>query len=338
MYFVSKGTVIFCLDRAYGEKEIKEIKKSKLKFSNLDNNFGEIEMCLNEKLAFNIKIKSRNCELFVLKKNDFLRLSVNFKEFIENFLHKSLMIYLRFNEEKKKIMKEFENLYNGEKIELKKEKKNLDEIPEKAEETDNSDSEGNLGEISEQSDEASKSDSSITENSEEDEKTDSKQNATINNNKRNSISKDEKEESLNKSDVNKRIRNSLISENEVKQNKSLEEVKRRMTNSSLKITQALNNPQEENSDNNEDDEEGESLNSEADEDGDKVKNSINKKFIKKIDKILDYLDKSGVTFPNEESNPRTLLKQLRGDMTITEKNMIIDKIENILKEFYKDNK
>ena len=53
-------------------------------------------MCLNEKLTFNIKIKSRNCELFVLKKNDFLRLSVNFKEFIENFLHKSLMIYLKF--------------------------------------------------------------------------------------------------------------------------------------------------------------------------------------------------------------------------------------------------
>ena len=31
----------------YGEKEIREIKKN--------NNFGEIEMCLNEKLSFNIK-------------------------------------------------------------------------------------------------------------------------------------------------------------------------------------------------------------------------------------------------------------------------------------------
>lgn len=28
VYFVSKGTVIFCLDKKYGEKEIKEIKKS----------------------------------------------------------------------------------------------------------------------------------------------------------------------------------------------------------------------------------------------------------------------------------------------------------------------
>lgn len=60
MYFVAKGTVIFCLEKRYGEKEIREIKKN--------NNFGEIEMCLNEKLSFNIKIKSRNCELFVLKR------------------------------------------------------------------------------------------------------------------------------------------------------------------------------------------------------------------------------------------------------------------------------
>ena len=43
------------------EKEIKEVKKN--------NNFWEIEMCLNEKLSYNIKVKSRNCELFVLKKN-----------------------------------------------------------------------------------------------------------------------------------------------------------------------------------------------------------------------------------------------------------------------------
>ena len=105
MYFVAKGTVIFCLEKRYGEKEIREIKKN--------NNFGEIEMCLNEKLSFNIKIKSRNCELFVLKKNDFLRLSVNFKEFIESFLHKSLMKYLKFNEEKNKMMKEFDSLINA---------------------------------------------------------------------------------------------------------------------------------------------------------------------------------------------------------------------------------
>jgi CRP-like cAMP-binding protein len=119
MYFVAKGTVIFCLDKKYGEKEIREIKKN--------NNFGEIEMCLNEKLTFNIKIKSRNCELFVLKKNDFLRLSVNFKEFIENFLHKSLMKYLKFNEEKNKMIKEFETLMNKANNKNKEKEKEKDE-------------------------------------------------------------------------------------------------------------------------------------------------------------------------------------------------------------------
>ena len=67
-------------------------------------------MCLKEKLRFNIKVKSRNCELFVLKKSDFLRLSVNFKEFIEKFLHKSLMIYLKYNEERKKIISEYDDM------------------------------------------------------------------------------------------------------------------------------------------------------------------------------------------------------------------------------------
>ena len=61
MYFVAKGTISFCLSKDFNDKEVKEIKKN--------NNFGEIEMCLNEKLTFNIKVKSRNCELFVLKKN-----------------------------------------------------------------------------------------------------------------------------------------------------------------------------------------------------------------------------------------------------------------------------
>jgi len=102
MYFVIKGTIIFCLDKKYGEKEIKEIKKN--------NNFGEIEMCLNEKLRFNIRVKSRNSELFILKKTDFLRLSVNFKEFIEKFLHRSLMIYLKYNEERKKIINDYEEM------------------------------------------------------------------------------------------------------------------------------------------------------------------------------------------------------------------------------------
>ena len=54
------------LDKKYGEKEIREIKKN--------NNFGEIEIRLNEKLSFNIK--SRNCKFFVLKKMTFCVLAL----------------------------------------------------------------------------------------------------------------------------------------------------------------------------------------------------------------------------------------------------------------------
>ena len=98
MYFVAKGTVIFCLEKRYGEKEIREIKN-------------------------------------VLKKNDFLRLSVNFKEFIESFLHKSLMKYLKFNEEKNKMMKEFDSLINADEGEEgEEENEDSEEEDEEAEE------------------------------------------------------------------------------------------------------------------------------------------------------------------------------------------------------------
>lgn len=67
-------------------------------------------MCLDEKLRFGIKVKSRSCELFVLKKNDFLYLSVNFKEFIEKFLYNSLMVYLKYIKERKKLIQDYEEM------------------------------------------------------------------------------------------------------------------------------------------------------------------------------------------------------------------------------------
>lgn len=61
VYFVIKGFIVFCLDEQYDSKEIRELKKN--------SNFGEVEMCLNYSLNYNIKVKSRDCELFVLKKD-----------------------------------------------------------------------------------------------------------------------------------------------------------------------------------------------------------------------------------------------------------------------------
>lgn len=83
MYFVAKGTISFSLSKEYLEKEIKEVKKN--------NNFGEIEMCLNEKLTYNIKVKSRNCELFVLKKNvslSFNKILLLFQKGFSSFISK----------------------------------------------------------------------------------------------------------------------------------------------------------------------------------------------------------------------------------------------------------
>jgi hypothetical protein len=56
-------------------------------------------MCLNKTLLFNIKVKSRVCELMVLKKDDFLKLSINFKDLIEKFLKKSLYRFLKLAED-----------------------------------------------------------------------------------------------------------------------------------------------------------------------------------------------------------------------------------------------
>jgi hypothetical protein len=85
-----------------------KLKKVNLTLT-LDNNFGEIEMCLNKQLAYNIKVKSRVCELFVLKKDDFLRLSVNFKGFIEKFLKRSLYRFLKLIDDLNEITASFNN-------------------------------------------------------------------------------------------------------------------------------------------------------------------------------------------------------------------------------------
>ena len=104
IFFISKGTVYFCLDIKYGEKEIKNFKKN--------NNFGEIEMCLNERIKYNIKIKSRKCDMFILKNEDFLKISVNYSSYIEEFLYNSLIRYLNFNEIMQKEIRRFEKIWN----------------------------------------------------------------------------------------------------------------------------------------------------------------------------------------------------------------------------------
>jgi hypothetical protein len=88
----------------------KNVRKYKNYFY-IDYNFCEIEMCLNEKLSHNIKVKTRSGEFFFLRKNDFLKLSVNFQESTQKFLNSSLLKYLKFNDEKKRVIKRFERTH-----------------------------------------------------------------------------------------------------------------------------------------------------------------------------------------------------------------------------------
>jgi CRP-like cAMP-binding protein len=255
MYFVAKGTVIFCLEKRYGEKEIREIKKN--------NNFGEIEMCLNEKLSFNIKIKSRNCELFVLKKNDFLRLSVNFKEFIESFLHKSLMKYLKFNEEKNKMMKEFDSLINADEAEEGEEENedSEEEDEEDEEEEENENEEKALESIDEEggssseegSGNQSENEENKTNNNEGDEGSDKESKKSNESGNEEEESKDEKSKSKNKSKKDSdSSENSSKSDSESKKSSKKSSSKKSSQISSKKSSK--NNESKEKSNNNDDEE------------------------------------------------------------------------------------
>jgi len=272
-------------------------------------------MCLNEKLSFNIKIKSRNCELFVLKKNDFLRLSVNFKEFIENFLHKSLMIYLKFNEEKKKIMKEEEMRMNRNNPDYAKKNENkidLEIINEDKEDAD-------LSEFDINSDyDSDKSETSTDKEEKDHDKNTNSHNEGV------KVSK-------NSIDIMNSIQGSNIDINKKIANENLKSINEEQDDEEEQIQSGHDDTKNRNNDGL-----SQSDESEKDEPVDKMKNTINKKFIKKIDKILQYLEMNNINFNNLENNPKALLKQLRMENDILEKNNIIDKIENILKDFYKE--
>jgi CRP-like cAMP-binding protein len=95
LFFISKGTISYCLGIEYEEKEFVEFKR------NL--NFGEIEMFQNNSLDYNIKVKSREVNLFYLTKEDFIKLSISYKTEIEEFLNRSMQNYLNFIEVKKKL-------------------------------------------------------------------------------------------------------------------------------------------------------------------------------------------------------------------------------------------
>lgn len=68
----------------------------------------------------------------------------------------------------------------------------------------------------------------------------------------------------------------------------------------------------------------------------KIKNQMNKKFLKKVDKIIEFLDNNSIQFADQQNNPLDLLKKLRATSDIYERNDIIDKIEGVITELFKN--
>lgn len=63
---------------------------------------------------------------------------------------------------------------------------------------------------------------------------------------------------------------------------------------------------------------------------------MNKKFVKKVDKIIEFLEKNRVELDgkSEDGNALILLKKLKNIDDLLERNEVIDKIENIVSEIF----
>lgn len=63
---------------------------------------------------------------------------------------------------------------------------------------------------------------------------------------------------------------------------------------------------------------------------------MNKKFVKKVDKIIEFLEKNKVELDgkSEDANALILLKKLKNIDDLLERNEVIDKIENIVSEIF----
>jgi hypothetical protein len=214
-------------------------------------------MCLNKQLEYNIKVKSRVCELFVLKKDDFLRLSVNFKSFIEKFLKRCLYRFLKLVDE----LNDFVASFNEE-GDINKVVRPLESIQEQQSEEEE-EYNANQGYESEK-------DSNEEKNKE-----------------------DEEEEEAKGQDDKKDCKNLF---------NPLDDM-----NTTELDTSAIAQAEE-----------------------------TQKKFVQKIQKILEYLEKANIKFDDEE-NPKVLLVTLKNEKDVKEKNKIIDKLEKILTIALKNN-
>jgi hypothetical protein len=303
-------------------------------------------MCNNEKLTHNVKVKSRNAELFLFKKNDFLKLSFNYKEFINNFLQKSIVLYIKFNDEKKKAIQTYE-IQNNMKPSIFKDEK--------------------LGDIKEENEGSEEYDVFAEHDiysEDEDVKDDNKNNQSQKKNTSSILFPDERN-SIKKIfiDKNNNIRFSSMSPIELKNctNKNnkkpsflkSEAIKFKSIPSSfnLNIIEESNNRNSVQSNNfgkkrrnsleqiipnnfNEIKSEVEPL-MELNGHVNNLKNNLHKKFSNNVSNILGFFENHKTQFENvdEEKNPLTLLTKLKITVDPNEKNDLIEKLESFSYNF-----
>ena len=268
-----------------------------------------------------------------------MRLSVNYKEAIEKFLQRSLLIYLRFNEDKKKAKKSVENLEkvmeeNDDNSKRKdKRKDSLDKIMEENDE----DNEDEM--VEENEDKASKNgdNNEQKELNKEINKKDNK--PTPQNNKANSSDSDSDDENSNHPSSLKKASNKLAKSNDNKDlTKSIDDKKGTGKNKKYdheKILSLLNNKQK--NENEPKDIDKNNNNTKEIKNVERLKGEINKKFMKKLEKLIEFLSKTKIQF-DADANPIVLLDKLKKVTEITERNEIIDQIESIVMSLFKNDK
>ena len=272
--FISKGTVTFYIIFNGAEKEFKDYKKK--------TNFGEIEMCLNETISYSVKVKSRVCEIFILKKDDFLKTSINFKDIIENFLQVSLLKYLKLSNEKIIKIKEYKKLFNFIKNKNKQLKK---KAKEKAKEKEKNKSNKNVSNIPNKSFKYMKS-KSIKTFGKVNKLSLNKQNNDNSSTNIKRIKKFNKSISLNNSKMKRMSKIELL--NELSTNKSLND------KSLIKTTTKINETNLE-----------------------EIKEKILEN--EQIDKIIYYLNSNNSDLKENNNDTITLLNKFKGENNITKK-------------------
>lgn len=307
-------------------------------------------MCLNEKLSHIVKVKSRNTELYVFKKNDFLKLSFNYKEFIEKFLQKSLMLYLKFNDEKKKAIKEYEVKHKILSVDSVKPEESLEKISE--EEEDGSEEYNVYDDHPIYSQRGgSKDEGRIEEESKSDFSEKSSQRSGFQNTTRQNKDHDpnqNKNNILNSGIINlnplpatnkpsKSYTNQHHQRHSFSSNTNTPSPSFHLLNPNPNSTKLTVQPTSSNINLIEDHSFRDMKSSmapimEINNHVEKVKNDIHESFCIKIEKIIQFFEEYNIKFEekSEENNPLYLLKKLTTIKELNERNDIIDRIEMII--------